>query len=454
MFDRQSLNAHWSASLSPYLLRAQTVRPIPVEGKLSQMVGLTLRAVGCTAAVGDRCRVLRPGGSSIEAEVVGFDAERTLLMPIGDVRGLAPEAPVIPSGRSGSFAVGDGLLGRVLDGTGTPMDGLGDLVDVERKSMVARSVNPLQRRPVDTSLDVGVRAINSLITIGEGQRVGLFAGSGVGKSMLLGMMTKFTEADVVVVGLIGERGREVGDFVRNILGEEGMRRSVVVAAPADAPPLVRSNGAQLATSIAEHYRDEGKRVLLLMDSLTRFAQAQREVALAVGEPPATRGYPPSVFARLPQLVERAGNGRVQTSGSITAIYTVLVEGDDTNDPIADASRAILDGHIVLGRRLAEQGHFPAIDVEASVSRTMIDVARDEHLQLAREFRELYATYQQNQDLLALGAYASGSDPVLDRAIALRSRMQSFLRQPHDKAETMAASVDALAMTLRSELVAA
>lgn len=423
--------ARWNERLGPYIRRASNPRPLVVEGKLARMVGLTLESVGCQAAIGDRCHIVRSGGSSVEAEVVGFAEERLLLMPIGDVRGLAPHARVVPFGRSGHMHVGAGLMSRVLSGTGEPLDGKGPLTDVVRVPMMNRPINPLQRKPISEPLDVGIASVNGLLTIGQGQRLGLFAASGVGKSVLMGMMTRFTEADVAVVGLIGERGREVNEFIHNVLGPEGMARAVVVASPADDPPLVRIQGAHLATSIAEHYRDQGLNVLLLMDSLTRYAQAQREVALAIGEPPATRGYPPSVFARVPQLVERAGNGD-ECGGSVTAVYTVLVEGDEANDPIADSARAILDGHIVLSKALAEQGHYPAVDIEASVSRAFPSVASEEQQAHARAFRRLCAAYSRNEDLITVGAYAAGSDPELDRAIEMRPPLMSFLAQGMDE----------------------
>lgn len=398
-----------------------------VQGKLTRMVGLTLEAVGCQSAVGARCLVAGPQGRAIEAEVVGFSGERLFLMPTGDMRGLVPNARVIPTGRVCDAVVGQALLGRVLDGAGQPLDGKGPLRAKERLPLTGRPVNPLSRRPIRETLDVGVRAINALLTVGPGQRMGLFAESGVGKSVLLGMMTRFTTADVIVVGLIGERGCEVKDFIDDILGPQGLARSVVVATPSDNPPLLRIHGALLATSIAEYFRDQGKDVLLLMDSLTRFAQAQREIALAIGEPPATKGYPPSVFAKLPQLVERAGNG-AQGAGSITAFYTVLMEGDAQNDPLADAARAILDGHVFLSRRLAEAGHYPAIDIEASISRAMTDIVEASHLKAARRFKQIYSTYRQNQDLISVGAYVTGSDTRVDEAIEFHPRLLDFLRQ--------------------------
>ena len=316
----------------------------------------------------------------------------------------------------------------MIDGAGKPLDRLGALVCPQMRSLQSRPYNPIEREPINTTLDVGVRAINSLLTVGRGQRLGLFSGSGVGKSVLLGMMARYTTADVIVEGLIGERGREVKEFVENILGEAGLARSVVVAAPADTPPLLRMQGAAYATSIVDgFFRDQGKHVLLIMDSLTRYAMAQREIALAIGEPPATKGYPPSVFARLPQLVERAGNG-VRNSGSITAFYTVLTEGDDQQDPIADAARAILDGHIVLSRSLAEGGHYPAIDIEASISRAMHGLVSEEQFERARRFKQLYSRYQRNRDLINVGAYVSGSDPLLDRAILAYPLLEAYLQQ--------------------------
>ncbi|MDE2305175.1 MAG: flagellar protein export ATPase FliI [Gammaproteobacteria bacterium] len=391
------------------------------------MVGMTLEAIGCEAAVGSHCLVDTADGKQVEAEVVGFSGDKLFLMPTGEVRGLMPGARVVPTHRVGAVPVGDGLLGRVLDGAARPLDGLGELRCEERMTLVREPLNPLMRRAIRDPLDVGVRSINSLLTVGGGQRIGLFAGSGVGKSVLLGMMTRYTKADVTVVGLIGERGREVQDFVSNTLGPDGMRRAVVVATPADNPPLMRLNGAWLATAIAEYFRDRGLKVLLLLDSLTRFAQAQREIALAIGEPPATKGYPPSVFAKLPQLVERAGNSD-RGEGSITAFYTVLAEGDDQNDPIADAARAILDGHIVLSRRLAESGLYPAIDVEASISRAMHQVATREQVDHAVRFKQVYSTYQQHRDLVAVGAYRRGADPRVDLAVDQWPRLLEFLRQ--------------------------
>ena len=433
----------WRERLALQTKRAQGLLPPAVEGTLTRMVGLALEATGCQAAVGDICDLLAADGSRVEAEVVGFSGERLLLMPTSDMQGLAPTARVIPRQRAGSVKVGPGMLGRIVDGTGSPLDGLGPLVGDDRVKLLGQSINPLMRKPIEQPLDVGVRSINALLTVGRGQRIGLFAGSGVGKSVLLGMMARYTSADIIVVGLIGERGREVKEFVERILGPEGRRRAVVVASPADNPPLMRLHGAWLATAVAEYFRDRGHSVLLIMDSLTRFAQAQREIGLAIGEAPATKGYPPSVFARMPALVERAGNGNTDR-GSITAFYTVLTEGDDPQDPIADAARAILDGHIVLSRRIAEAGQYPAIDVEASVSRVMQDIIPADHMDLARRFRHMLSTYQQHRDLINIGAYQRGSDPRVDAAIAMWPKMQKFLQQGIKERVGHADSVRALA----------
>ncbi len=435
-------SARWRQHLRKVGLRLKRPPSLVVEGKLSRMVGLTLEAVGCQAPVGARCLVETAYRDRIEAEVVGFADERLYLMPVGEVYGLKPGCRVMPSGEPCAAKVGMGLLGRVLDGAGNPLDGKGQIAYESAYPLQGRPLNPLERQPVVEPLDVGIRAINALLTVGRGQRLGLFAGTGVGKSVLLGMMTRFTSADVVVVGLIGERGREVGDFVHKILGPAGLARAVVVAAPADQPPLMRVHGALQATAIAEYFRDQGLDVLLLMDSLTRYAQAQREIALAIDEPPATKGYPPSVFAKLPRLVERAGRGE-EGKGSITAFYTVLVEGDDTNDPIADAARGILDGHIVLARELAEAGHYPAIDIEASVSRVMADIVPESQLEAARRLKRHYALYRQNRDLIVLGAYQKGSDPRLDQAILLQPKISEFLQQRMHEAVTLEESVMAL-----------
>ncbi|APD85480.1 flagellar protein export ATPase FliI [Alteromonas marina] len=425
------------------LTKQVTSPPVVAAGKLVRGIGLTLEAVGCQLPVGSQCLVQTIEGE-IEAEVVGFGDDITYLMPTEAVRGIVPGSRVMPLNRQSGLPVGMGLLGRVVDGNGQPLDGLGE-IDAEARAPTTRPpMNPLIRRPINTPMDVGVRAINALNTVGVGQRMGLFAGSGVGKSVLLGMMTRGCEADVVVVGLVGERGREVKEFIHEILTEEERQRAVVVAAPADTSPLMRLKGCETAVTIAEYFRDKGMKVLLLIDSLTRYAMAQREIALAVGEPPATKGYPPSVFARLPALVERAGNGS-ERQGSITAFYTVLTEGDDLQDPIADAARAILDGHVVLSRTLADSGHYPAIDIEASISRVMPMVVSEEHQLMARRIRQVYSNYKQNQDLISIGAYAKGSDPRIDLAIRAEPAINALLQQgmkqviPYDESlEGMAA----------------
>lgn len=413
-----------------------------VEGRLLRMVGLTLEAEGLRAAMGSRCLVINGEDQQavqVEAEVMGFSGSKWFLMPVGSLVGISPGARVVPLPGTASLPMGMSMLGRVLDGTGQALDGKGRMRADDWIPIDGPTINPLQRNPISEPLDVGIRSINALLTIGRGQRIGLFAGTGVGKSVLLGMMTRFTEADIIVVGLIGERGREVKEFIEQILGESGLARSVVVASPADEAPLMRLRAAMYCTRIAEYFRDRGKNVLLLMDSLTRFAQAQREIALAIGEPPATKGYPPSVFAKLPKLVERAGNAEAG-AGSITAFYTVLSEGDDQQDPIADAARGVLDGHIVLSRRLAEEGHYPAIDIEASISRVMPQVISAGHQQDAQRFRQLWSRYQQSRDLISVGAYVPGGDADTDLAIARQPAMAGFLRQGLGDSESLPASV--------------
>jgi flagellum-specific ATP synthase len=432
----------WSERLKLLTQRIEDTPPPPVQGSLTRMVGLTLEAVGCQASIGDVCELIAQDGSRIESEVMGFSGDRLFLMPTGQSHGLGPGARVIPRHGAGTIPVGPQLLGRIIDGAAQPLDGLGPLDCTARARLSGAPINPLTRAPLSRPLDVGVRSINSLLTIGRGQRVGLFAGSGVGKSVLLGMMARYTSADVIVVGLIGERGREVKEFVERILKPEDRTRAVVVAAPADNPPLLRLHGAWVATAVAEYFRDQGKSVLLLMDSLTRVAQALREIGLAIGEAPATKGYPPSVFARLPQLVERAGNGP-DGAGSITAFYTVLTEGDDQSDPIADAARAILDGHIVLSRRIAETGLYPAIDISASISRAMHEIVPKPHTQVAQQFRRVLSTYEQHRDLISLGAYPKGTDTRVDAAIELWPRLQQFLQQDMHQRVDFAASLTAL-----------
>lgn len=448
------MNRHtgkWLGFLQDCRTLATAAAPYQHSGRLTRINGLVMEAAGLKLSLGAGCRIVVPGGAAVEAEVVGFSGDKLYMMPTDDVYGLAPGAQVLPMestqrmpragvrvgprrramDRAKHVPVGDALLGRVVDGNGRPLDGFGPIEAAQWRSLHARPFNPLQRAPISRSLDVGIRAINSLLTVGRGQRLGLFAGSGVGKSVLLGMMARYTAAEVIVVGLIGERGREVKEFIEQILGTVGLKRAVVVAAPADVSPLMRLQGAAYATTVAEYFRDQGKQVLLIMDSLTRYAMAQREIALAIGEPPVTRGYPPSVFARLPQLVERAGNGP-EGGGSITAFYTVLAEGDDQQDPIADSARAILDGHIVLSRVLADQGHYPAIDIEQSISRAMHSLIKPTQFELVRRFKQLYSRYQRSRDLIAVGAYAPGSDPLLDKAVASYPRLEAFLQQKMDE----------------------
>ena len=454
--------AGWQSYLETCREAASHTTPLLSSGHLTRINGLVMEASGLKLPLGSSCRILPAGGSPIEAEVVGFNGERLFLMPSEDVYGLSPGAKVValdPTSAPPRFGqppqarrravdrakllpVGNSLLGRILDAAGRPLDKFGPLPTETLRPLQGRPINPMSRAPIEKSLDVGVRAINSLLTVGRGQRMGLFAGSGVGKSVLLGMMARYTEAEVIVVGLIGERGREVKEFIEQILGEEGLRRSVVIAAPADVSPLMRLQGAAYATSIAEYFRDQGRHVLLIMDSLTRYAMAQREIALAIGEPPVTRGYPPSVFARLPQLVERAGNGP-DDGGSITAFYTVLTEADDQQDPIADSARAILDGHVVLSRTLADAGHYPAIDIEQSISRAMVNLITPDHLEQIRHFKQLYSRYQRSRDLISVGAYAAGSDPLLDQAIKLYPSFEHFLQQTLNEKASFSSSVEML-----------
>ncbi|MFP1923950.1 flagellar protein export ATPase FliI [Lonsdalea quercina] len=426
--------SRWLTTLDAFEKKIATTPTVRRYGRLTRATGLVLEASGLHLPLGATCYVERVNGDKIEeveSEVVGFNGQRLFLMPLEEVEGIIPGARVYARGgekhEGKKLPLGPELLGRILDGAGKPLDGLPSPETGFKAPLITPPVNPLQRTPIDHVLDVGVRAINALLTVGRGQRMGLFAGSGVGKSVLLGMMARYTEADVIVVGLIGERGREVKDFIENILGAEGRARAVVIAAPADVSPLLRMQGAAYATRIAEDFRDKGHHVLLIMDSLTRYAMAQREIALAIGEPPATKGYPPSVFAKLPALVERAGNG-MHGGGSITAFYTVLTEGDDQQDPIADSARAILDGHIVLSRQLAESGHYPAIDIEASISRAMTALIDESHYAKVRQFKQLLSVYQRNKDLISVGAYASGTDPLLDQAIQIYPQMEAFLQQ--------------------------
>ncbi len=456
----------WCSYLKDCLELLPMVEPLEVAGRVVKVTGLVMVATGIKLPIGSACYIPLQDGGRVEAEVVGFDGDHLLLMPQTAVDGVVPGAKVFSmevadtlpkpqfgrpprrraQDRARHFPVGDGLLGRVVDAAGQPLDGLGPIVTDATAPLNGRVINPLMRAPIEHTLDVGVRAINAMLTVGRGQRMGLFAGSGVGKSVLLGMMARYTTADVIVVGLIGERGREVQEFIEQILGTAGLARAVVVAAPADVSALMRLQGASYATAIAERFRQQGKNVLLIMDSLTRYAMAQREIALAIGEPPATKGYPPSVFAKLPALVERTGNG-ARGEGSITAFYTVLTEGDDQQDPIADSARAILDGHIVLNRALAESGHYPAIDIEQSISRAMHNITSPDHQQQARTLKQWYARYQRNQDLIAVGAYQPGSDPMLDRAILKHDAINGFLQQDIHARASLSDSLQQLAQVV-------
>ena len=409
-----------------YLSAIHNADTIKLNGKITQIIGLVIESQGPNVNLGELCYIHpRNQGEPIPAEVVGFRENRVLLIPVGELQGIGPGCEVVSAHRMLKVNVGRQLLGRVLDGLGNPIDGKGPLISSTQYPLNATPPPPLNRRRIMDKLAVGVRSIDSVLTLGRGQRVGIMAGSGVGKSTLLGMIARNTEADISVIALIGERGREVREFIERDLGEEGLKRAVVVVATSDQPALVRLKGAMTATAIAEYFRDQGMDVMLMMDSVTRFAMAQREIGLTVGEPPATRGYTPSVFAMLPKLLERSGTG---DRGSITGIYTVLVDGDDMNEPIADAVRSILDGHIVLSRNLAAQNHYPAIDVLSSVSRVMMEIAEKEHVQCAQRLRSLLATYREAEDLINIGAYARGSNANIDKAIEVIAGITSFLQQ--------------------------
>ena len=409
-----------------YFQAIEKTEPIKTNGKVTQVIGLIIESHGPGANLGDLCYVFPNNGSTrIQAEVVGFKENKILLMPLGDLRGIGPGCEVVASGDSFRVGVGSKLLGRILDGLGNPLDSLGPIEIIDEYPVNGNPLNPLERKRITEPLSMGVKAIDGILTIGKGQRIGIFSGSGVGKSTLLGMIARNTSADVNVIALVGERGREVREFLEKDLGEEGLKRSVVIVATSDQPALVRLKGALVATTVAEYFRDQGLDVMLMMDSVTRFAMSQREVGLAVGEPPATRGYTPSVFALLPKLLERSGTS---SKGTITGLYTVLVEGDDTNEPIADAVRGILDGHIVLTRELAMQNHYPAIDILASVSRVMIDIVRAEHLKAADDVRSVLATYKDAKDLIDIGAYAKGSNPKIDYAISKIDAIVEYLKQ--------------------------
>jgi flagellum-specific ATP synthase len=436
-----------SFKLDDALRSLDRVQLAKVSGRLVRVSGMLLESHGCQRMTGQRCYVEQGDGTMLDAQVVGFNRDISYLMPFKKPVGLTAGSRVFPAKDEALLQIDESWLGRVLNGLGEPLDDLGKLSGRDTLPTELPRVNPLKRRPVSAPLDVGVRAINALLTLGKGQRVGLFAGSGVGKSVLLGMITRETAADVVVVGLIGERGREVQEFILHSLGEEGLRKAVVVVAPANESPLMRMKATELCHTIAAYFRDQGKDVLLLVDSLTRYAMAHREIALALGEPPATKGYPPSVFGMLPELVESAGNGASE-QGSLSALYTVLAEGDDQQDPIVDCARAILDGHIVLSRRLADVGHYPAIDISASVSRCMNQVTEPTHQGAARQFKEFYSTYEKIKELIPLGGYTPGMDIKTDQSVQLAPAIERFLRQEVGAGADLEQSITGLRSIIR------
>lgn len=416
-------------NLQKYIDTIEGVDFIKYNGEITKVTGLTIESKGPQSNIGELCYI-KPFNSNryIMAEVVGFKEDKILLMPFGDMEGIGPGSKVIASGHTLQVSVGEELVGRILDGLGNPMDGKGDIFTIRKYPVSNMPPNPLQRTKISEVIPLGVKSIDGLLTCGMGQRIGIFAGSGVGKSTLMGMIARNAKSDINVIGLIGERGREVREFIENDLGEEGLKNSVVVVATSDQPALVRMKGALLTTAIAEYFRDRGKNVMLMMDSLTRFSMAQREIGLAIGEPPVTRGFTPSVFSVLPKLLERAGTS---SNGSITGLYTVLVDGDDMNEPITDAVRGILDGHIVLTRKLANQNHYPAIDVLQSVSRVMPNICSKEHINMSNEIKDILATYREAEDLINIGAYKMGSNPKIDRAISIIDQIHDFLKQDKD-----------------------
>ncbi len=440
-----------AATLSPLFEKlSHTIdgsNPLRVHGKVSRVVGIVIEGHGPESSIGRLCHIYPQGSADpISAEVVGFQKHRVFLMPTGSLHGIGPGSKIVALRTSPTVSVGSHLLGRILDGIGNPIDELGPCRAESRYPLYAEPINPMKRAVIREPIDVGVKSVNALLTCGKGQRMGIFAGSGVGKSVLLGMIARHTGADVIVIGLIGERGREVREFIEKDLGEEGLKRSVVVTATSDQPPLIRIRGAFTATAIAEYFRDQGLDVLLLMDSVTRFAMAQREIGLATGEPPTTKGYTPSVFSMLPRLLERAGN--VAGSGSITGMYTVLVEGDDLNDPVADSVRSILDGHIVLSRDLAMRGHYPAVDVLQSISRVMIDVTEAKHREHALRIVDVLDTYKRSEDLIKIGAYVKGSSKKTDHAIKMIDPVEQFLRQGIQERVSLGECIDQMAGLFR------
>jgi flagellum-specific ATP synthase len=435
-----------SSSILNNLGLIEKIDPRPAHGRVTQAIGMVLEGFARVSAIGEVCEVISVlGNKRILAEVVGFRDEKVLLMPLGELEGIGPGSAIVNKAVQAKVAVGEGLLGRVLDGLGQPIDGKGPIQVSEVYPLYNNPPGPLQRKRITQPLDLGVRALNGLLTTGRGQRIGIFAGSGVGKSVLLGMIARYTSADVNVIALIGERGREVKEFIEKDLGPEGLKRSVVVVATSDQPPLVRKRAAFLAMSMAEYFRDKGRQVLFMMDSLTRLAHAQREIGLSVGEPPATKGYTPSVFSLLPSFLERSGTGT--NGGTMTGLFTVLTEGDDMNDPIPDAVRAILDGHVVLSREIAARALYPAIDILNSISRVMIDIVDPKQIDRARRFSELLSTYQKAEDLINIGAYKAGSNPKIDKAIEKWEELQAYIRQEIHERVTVKESVEALARIL-------
>jgi len=416
----------------------RSCQPIKMEGKIVKVAGIVAQANGPGMSIGSLCCIKNGNGQNMQAEVIGFNDKRVIVMPFGEMRGIEPGSRIVDINKSPAIKVGDAYLSRVVDGLGNPIDGKGAIQTNAEYPIYGKVINPLKREIINEVVDVGVRSINAMHTLGKGQRIAIMAGSGVGKSVLMGMIAKHTVADVIVIALIGERGREVREFIERNLGEEGLKKSVVVAATSDSPALVRIRGAHLATTVAEYFRDKGLDVILIMDSITRFAMSLREVGLAAGEPPSAKGYTPSVFIQIPKLLERTGN--LEKKGSITGIYTVLVEGDDMNEPIADTVRSIVDGHIVLSRDLAHKGHYPAVDVLSSISRVMYDIVENDHLNMARKLIKVLATYREAEDLINIGAYVDGTDPQIDFAKKMIHKINSFLQQDINQSITFKESI--------------
>jgi flagellum-specific ATP synthase len=430
-----------SALLNQYEAALKNSSPLQMKGRITKVVGLVIESEGPKSPIGEVCIIKDRNGKEISrSEIVGFKDDRILSMVLGELSQIAPSMEIVATGEALSINIGDNLLGRVLDGLGNPIDGLGKVSAGERRSIYAIPPNPLQRKRITEPISTGIRAIDSLLTIGKGQRIGIFAGSGVGKSTLLGMIARNTSADINVIALIGERGREVKEFIVKDLGEEGLQRSIVIVATSDNPPLVRVKAALTATAIAEYFRDRGLDVMFMMDSATRLAMAQREVGLTIGEPPTTKGYTPSVFALLQKTMERTGTSEF---GSITGLYTVLVEGDDLNEPISDAARGILDGHFVLSRKMASYGHYPAIDILESISRVMSDIISSDHKKAAAVIKELLATYRGAEDLISVGAYQAGTNPKIDKAIKLNDMINTFLKQFVEESTTLDDTINEL-----------